>query len=285
MSGLRFFFEKGKKIGLIFGGLFGFLGISWAESMDHLSALQGTNYQLLHSEIVDHDYHIFVKVPETEKVEKLPVVYLLDGGNLFPMLTSYAMYLGVSEELPPMIMVGISYGTQDWRKGNMRSRDYTLPAKDRDHYGGAEKFHQFLQQELIPMIEKDYPADPNKRFLMGHSIGGQFVLYTAMYQPEGFAGLVASNPAIHRNTEAFLKPVPSATATTKLFIMQAANDDEQFKTPRKKWLDHWQKQPRHWQQKVMTIEGHNHMSSVPAAFRQGMRWLLESSDITKQEKP
>lgn len=252
-----------------------------AEKIEHLTALQGSTYHLLHSEFVDHDYHIFVQVPETEVYEKLPVVYLLDGGNLFPMLTPYAKYLNIPDELPPMILVGISYGTQDWRKGNMRSRDYTLPAKERDHYGGAENFHQFLQQELIPLIEKTYPANPDKRFLMGHSIGGQFALYTTMYQPGTFSGLIASNPAIHHNTEAFLKPVPPATAMTQLFIMQADNDDEQFKKPRKQWLDHWQKQPRHWQQKVMTISGHNHMSSVPAAFRYGMKWLLENNEPTE----
>jgi hypothetical protein len=29
---------------------------------------------------------------------------------------------------------------------------------------------------------------------------------------------------------------------------------------------------------VMTAQGHNHMSSIPAAFRQGMKWLLAKSN-------
>ena len=260
-----------------------FCATSHAEKIDHLTALQGTEYHLLHSEIIDHNYHVFVKVPEIEGVEKLPVIYVLDGGNLFPMLTPYARYLSVVDELPPVIMVGISYGTDDWRKGNMRSRDFTLPAEGRDHYGGAEKFHQFLVKELIPLIEKKYPADPKHRILMGHSIGGQFVLYNAMFQPQIFTGLIASNPAIHRNTELFMQPFDTNTNKPKLFILQADQDDDQFKKPRQQWLDYWQDKPHHWQQEVMTIQGHNHMSSVPAAFRQGLKWLLQEPNTTEQK--
>mgnify|MGYP001827115150 CR=1 FL=1 len=249
--------------------------LSKAASTEHLTALQGTDYHLVHSKVVDHDYHVFVKVPETEKSEKLPVVYLLDGGNLFPMLTPYARYLNIFDEVPPVIMVGISYGTSDWRQGNMRSRDYTLPAKRREHYGGAEKFHQFLTQELIPMIEKKYPADPKQRILLGHSIGGQFALYCAMFQPQTFTGLIASNPAIHRNTDLFLKPLELSSHHPKLFIMQADKDDDQFKKPRQQWLDYWRDKPHHWQQQVMTAKDHNHMSSVPVAFRRGLMWLFQ----------
>ncbi len=248
----------------------------WAADLEQLSAMKGSQYQLFHSEKVDHDYHIYVHVPrETEenKNKKFPTVYLLDGGNTFPMFVPYAKYLSWTEDMSEVVMVGISYGTDDWRQGNMRSRDFTLPAKDRDHYGGAEKFHQFLSTELIPLIEKKYPADPEQRILFGHSLGGQFALYSAMFQPQTFSGLIASNPAIHRNTELFLATVEPNQHQPKLFIMQADQDNEEYRLPRQKWLAYWQDKPHHWQQQVMTIKGHNHMSSVVAAFRQGMKWL------------
>ncbi len=246
-----------------------------AADLDQLTALKGSTYHLMHSEVVDHDYHIYVHVPRqaAEQAKKLPVVYLLDGGNTFPMLAPYARYLSWPGDIPPVIMVGISYGTDDWRQGNKRSTDYTLPAKDRDDYGGAKKFHQFLSTELIPMIERNYPADPQQRLLFGHSLGGQFALYCAMFQPQTFSGLIASNPAIHRNTALFLVTPEATDEQPRLFIMQADQDDEAYRLPRQKWLAYWQDKPHHWQQQVMTIKGHNHMSSVPAAFRQGMKWL------------
>lgn len=258
-----------------------------AADLDQLTALQNTDYKLLHSNVLNHDYHIYIKVPAEADVDKgktWPVVYLLDGGHTFPMLSPYADYLLVAKELPPVIWVAISYGTDDWRLGNKRSTDFTLPAKDREHYGGAEDFHRFLSKELFPWVEGKYPADPKQRVLFGHSMGGQFALYCAMFQPQTFAGIIASNPAIHRNVEAFLVEQTPTKIQPKLFIMQAENDDEIYQQSRQQWLAHWKDQPRNWQQHVITAWGHNHMSSVPTAFRQGMLWLF-SKPTTEQNKP
>ena len=259
----------------------------FATDFEQLTGIQGSDYQQLHSKAVDHDYHIFIKLPDQAKSEpytKWPVVYLLDGGNMFPMLSPYADYLLWAKDLPPVILVGISYGTDDWRQGNNRSTDFTLPAKDREHYGGAALFHRFLSAELMPLIEAKYPADPKQRVLFGHSLGGQFGLYCAMFQPQTFSGIIASNPAIHRNLESFLVNNEATDIQPKLFIMQADNDDEVYQKPRQQWLAHWQDKPHSWQQKVMTAQGHNHMSSVPTAFRQGMMWLF-SKPTTEPKQP
>ncbi|MGJ8662585.1 MAG: alpha/beta hydrolase [Marinicella sp.] len=252
-------------------------GFCLAANTDNMTSLSGSSYQMMHSKEVGHDYHIYIKTPEMtaeNKSQKFPTIYLLDGGNTYPMFVPYAKYLSWTDNTPPVIMVGISYGTDDYKKGNKRSTDFTLPAVGRDHYGGAEKFHQFLINELFPMIEKEYPSDPNQRILFGHSLGGQFGLYSAMFQPQTFSGIIASNPAIHRNTDSFLIDIEPSEHQPKLFIMQADNDNEQYKAPRKKWLDYWHNKPHHWQKQVMTAQGHNHMSSLPVAFRQGMLWLF-----------
>jgi predicted alpha/beta superfamily hydrolase len=255
----------------------------WAQAadMDHLTSLRDVDYLALKSITNQHQYHVFIKAPDTGQATPAggyPVVILLDGGNLFPMLAAYHQYLELSEELPPVILVGLSYGTHDWRAGNKRSTDYTLPAKDRAHYGGAELFRNMLMSELMPLIETRYPVNQQRKILMGHSIGGQFALYEAMFQPADFFGLIASNPAIHRNTGAFLKSPKATAEQPRLFIMQADGDDETFRLPRQQWLDHWQDQPHHWSMKVETLPGHNHMSSVPAAYRQGMLWLLNDNN-------
>ena len=85
-------------------------------------------------------YHLVVRAPQTTektKNETYPVVYLLDAGITFPMLASYYHLLNLLGELPDVIIVGISYGTDDWRKGNNRSVDFTASSKERDHWGGA----------------------------------------------------------------------------------------------------------------------------------------------------
>lgn len=248
-----------------------------SQPLEHLNGLDDSHYQLMSSTTLEHDYHIYVRVPPgTKPSEKLPTIYLLDGGNTFPMLVPYAKYLGFFDELPPVILVGIAYGTDDWRQGNRRSTDFTLPAAGQDHYGGAESFHRFLTAELIPWVEKNHPSDPQQRMLFGQSLGGQFAIYCAMFQPTTFAGLIASNPAIHRNTKQFTKAIEPTQAQPRLFIMQADGDGEVYQQSRDVWLTYWDNKPHHWQLQVETVTGHTHMSSVPSAFRQGMMWLLSN---------
>ena len=191
-----------------------FCGLLHGASTQHLTSLKGVDYLPLDSNINQHRYHVYIKAPATQASEptRYPVVLLLDGGNLFPMLAPYHQNLQLAEELPPVILVGISYGTHDWREGNKRSTDYTLPAKDRDHYGGADDFNKVLNTELMPLLKTRYPIDEQRIILMGHSIGGQFALYAAMFQPEEYFALIASNPAIHNNTDEFLRQPEPTTA-------------------------------------------------------------------------
>lgn len=257
---------------------------SVAEPLSHLQGMQNITYHAMKSAHTDSTYHIYVSSPSVSKDTQLPVVYLLDGGNTFPMLASYAKYMMFSEEIPPLILVGISYGTDEFKQGNFRSRDFTLASAERSYYGGAPQFHRFLTTELMPWVAQQHAIDDDKKILFGHSIAGQFVLYNAMFQPQTFSGLIASNPAIHRNVEAFIAPLPTTQAKPKLVLMQAEQDDEQFQTPRTQWLDHWHNKPHHWQLKIMQANGHNHMSSVPSAFRQGLLWLFNQPQTSNEIK-
>jgi predicted alpha/beta superfamily hydrolase len=113
--------------------------------LNKLTGFQNSQYHLFHSDSINHDYHIYVNPPASYDADKkYPTVYLLDGGITFPLLAGYYRYLNLAEELPAMIVVGISYGTHDYKKGNRRSTDFTAPAKDRDYYGGAGQFSKML---------------------------------------------------------------------------------------------------------------------------------------------
>ena len=125
---------------------------------------------------------------EIDSVKTYPTVYLLDGGITYPLLASYYKYLLLGEEVPELIIGGISYGTNDWQKGNQRSRDFTAKAADRSFWGGAPEFSEFLSSELFPFIENNYPSDSKQRIIFGQSLGGQFVLYAAQTKPEFYPG-------------------------------------------------------------------------------------------------
>ncbi len=247
-----------------------------ANDFEKLNSIENTVYHELHSKVLNKTYHIHVKAPKPLKEKtKYITVYLLDGDITFPLLASYSKYLNLAEDIPDIILVGISYGTDDFKKGNSRGHDFTAPANGRAHYGGAEKFQSMLNQELFPMIEKNYPSDKQKRILFGQSLGGQFALFNTMYHPKNFWGVIASNPAIHRNLE-FFKGTPFDNKKPGLlYVSRAKNDEARYIQPLNEWLSYWNEKTHPWSMKVAWLEDHNHFSAAPDAFRNGMRWIMK----------
>jgi predicted alpha/beta superfamily hydrolase len=246
---------------------------------DHLQGLGDTRYHKIKSSDLGRDFHIYVMLPDGydgNSRETYPTIYLLDGGALFPMLAAYYRYLQFDGELPESIIVGISYGTSDFENGNFRGTDYTAPSDERAYYGGAEKFQGFLRQQLLPLIEDKYRSREDRRIIFGHSIGGQFVLYTAQTDPAMFWGHIASNPALHRNLDYFLALAPKRKTDSRLFIANGTRNDLQFQEPANEWIQHWSKASQtSWKLHSMDLQGHTHMSTPPVAFRHGMIWLYD----------
>ena len=261
-----------------------FITVSTASLAVETRFMQGlgdAHYQQIDSEIIGRRFHIYIMLPdgyEQSAEESYPTIYLLDGGTLFPLITAYYRYLHLGEEVPDAIVVGISYGSDTFEGGNYRSTDYTAKSSERDYWGGAEKFQQFLSSELFPLIEQAYRSSPGRRLIFGHSLGGQFVMYTAQTKPDLFWGHIASNPALHRNLAFFLQKHVEAGVPgeqSRLFVGVGALDDPRFRVPALDWIERWYNNDDNpWQLKTMDLDGHTHMSAPPESFRQGMIWLF-----------
>ena len=253
-----------------------------AVDTQYLQGLGDARYHQVSSDIVGRPYHIFVSVPagyDDAGDTKFPTVYVLDGGSLFPLFAAYYRYLNFGEEIPDAIIIGISYGSDLLEEGNYRSTDYTAPSTERDYWGGAERFQDFLGNELLTFIEENYRSNPDRRIIFGQSIGGQFVLYTALTKPNLFWGHIASNPALHRNLPFFLEQHGQASTNdrSKLFVGSGMLDNQRFREPAQAWIKHWSGvDETPWDLKAMDLEGQTHMSAPPVSFRQGMRWLFST---------
>ena len=247
----------------------------------YLQGMGDARYERFESEILGRGFHVFVRLPddyEQAADTRYPTIYLLDGGVQFPMLATYHWYLGLGDEVPDAIVVGISYGDSTFEGGNYRSTDFTAPADDREYWGGAPKFQRFFSDELIPHIESHYRARNDRRIIFGQSLGGQFVLYTALTKPDLFWGHIASNPALHRNLSFFLQAHSAAKSSAKLFVASGSLDAPRYRGPAIEWIDHWSgTADKPWQLETITLDGHTHLSAPPAAFRTGMTWLFSES--------
>ena len=133
------------------------------------------------SSIISDSYPVYVFLPENYNVNsKNQLIIALDGDTRFNTIAGIISDKAQSESIPSCILVAIG-------NNNQRNRDYT-PTAYAHGSGGAEKFYQFIKNELIPELESRYSIDPsNNKTLLGHSFGGLFTQY-AMAQER------ASNP-------------------------------------------------------------------------------------------
>lgn len=127
------------------------------------------------------------------------VLYVLDGDLFFGLATDMTRLMHrLFGELPPILVVGIGYGTVDGNVMNdARNRDFTPTADARAALsGGASHFLGFLRDELKPLIAERYPQATGPSALFGSSMGGLFASFAALEQPESFDRYIIASPAL-----------------------------------------------------------------------------------------
>lgn len=253
--------------------------------LDHLPALSG-DYLRVQSREVGRSYHVYVRYPgdyAKEPHKRYPVVYVLDGDSLFPILAASHLFLHYDEQLPEALIVGIAYGSFD-PAVNRRDVDFTGPAAGvAPDKAGAPAFQRFLRAELLPLIERNYRADPARRILFGQSRGGSFVLYSAFTEPDLFWGRIASNPAFDPGRDRFFgMPAPASVAGLGLVVTSGSRDRARYRDAALQWFKAWEgRTDTPWAVKTHTIEGGTHAADSSRAYRAGMLWLFRGEGTAK----
>ena len=151
----------------------------------------------LYSKTLNEFRNIYVQLPasySSEKNQKYPVVYILDGELFLPTVNDVQNYYS-GGFTPEMVLVGISNDknrVRDLTTSTITTK-YGMPFNEKN--GEADNFRQFIETELIPYIENKYPVT-NYRTLIGHSYGGLFTISTLIHQPELFANYLAIDPSL-----------------------------------------------------------------------------------------
>lgn len=154
-------------------------------------------------------YRIMTWFPVTPPPDSgFPVIYILDANAVFGSLVETIRLLCRGPHgIVPFAAVGIGYPTDQPLDRNGRFFDFTVeagehdppPGKDRADWpptGGAPLFLAWIEEELKPWIERLMPVDRSRQMLLGHSLGGLFVLYTLFAKREAFRFYAAGSPSI-----------------------------------------------------------------------------------------
>ena len=154
--------------------------------------LLNTEVHLLPSSYVDQTFKLFIALPEgyAESNQTYPILVMTDANWFFSIFNSAIRFLPV----PPMIVVGIGYPTDDFNEVlRLRARDF-LPS--RDATGGGPSFLSFIREELFPFINARYRVNADDRSFWGYSYGGTFGLYTLFNRLDTFKRYIIGAPTL-----------------------------------------------------------------------------------------
>lgn len=169
------------------------------------------------------DYHTTNK--------KYPVLYMMDGENLFDDAESFAGEWGVdeamdtffSDSVPTAIVIGIDHGSD-------RLNEY-MPWINSEYGGGkGEAFADFLVHTLKPHIDSIYRTLPDRENTMiaGSSLGGLMSMYIVLRNNDVFAKACVFSPSFFINPEinAFTEKTVFKGPSKIYFYMGGMEDDE-----------------------------------------------------------
>ncbi len=136
--------------------------------------------------------------PDVVAGQQLPVIYLADGNTAsFAPIAEAAMVAG---RAAPAMIVGIESGQGPvegcpQKPCDRRMVEYLLDANPAGPQTDTPfgRHLRFVTDELIPYIEKDYPASPRRedRVTAGYSNGGAWALAAAEARPDLFGKVLA----------------------------------------------------------------------------------------------
>jgi uncharacterized protein len=182
------------------------------------------------STVLGEDRRILVRTPANYETNKAtyPVMYMTDGDAHIVHTSGSIDFLARQGRMSELILVGIP--NTDRARDLSPTKPSTTGATGAPQFptaGGADKFLQFIETELIPEINKRYRVTPYK-ILAGHSLGGMFAVHTMVTKPDLFNSYIAVSPALHwdnqivvKRAEEFFKSRKEFDAT---FFMSIANE-------------------------------------------------------------
>lgn len=173
---------------------------------------------------------VWVYLPEdyTNSSNYYPVVYMLDGQNIFDAATSFVGEWGVDESmesLPSGVVDAIVVATDNG--GAERINEYS--AWENPQYGGgdAAAFADFMVTELKPLIDGLFRTQPGRMTtaVMGSSLGGLMAMYLVFEHGETFGKAGVMSPSFWFTDGIYtLAENHTVLPDTRIFMLGGTNE-------------------------------------------------------------
>ncbi len=221
-----------------------------------------TNKISIESRVLGEERTVYIYLPESYSgsLNQYPVLYVLDGRSHFLYLSGLVESISRSKHMPEMIVVAI--------ENTDRTRDLT-PTKamypilsDQPVGGGADRFTEFIDEELIPFVENNYRTK-TFRMLAGHSLAGLYVTYVLLNYSDLFDAVFASSPSLHWDEQLVIrqsvKILEKDFNSPKRYYLSLGSKEEKIKGDLEEFVEILKKSEScnfNWEYNVITDADH-----------------------------
>ena len=241
----------------------------------------------LDSKVLGEKRHILVHLPQSyaKGQSRFPVLYLTDAETQMLHTSGTVDFLARANSMPEMVVVGITHSD---RMHDLTPTHSTGPMEKTS--GGADKFLQFLEEELIPTINQRYRTAPYKVFA-GHSLGGLFAIHTYLSHPKTFDAYIAVSPSLWWDGRLLLNRAEAAFAERKAegtVFLALGDEGKLMQEPFDRFKAILEKAAGpDLHLSTQAFDDENHVSVVLRAHYQGLKQVFngwrEPRDITFQQ--
>ena len=254
---------------------------------------------VLKSKINGTTYYLSVSLPmhySKTDTTHYPVLYMLDGGIVFPIAHAARNSMDVFGELQDVIIVTIEYewnqSLSPWMIG--RWKDFT-PSKDEkmdaspDYLklfglqpgalssGGARVFLEVIKKDIIPFIDKNYRTTDD-RGIYGHSLGGLFATYCLLTEPGLFQRYSINSPSLWWNNKEMFKLEKSVSEknnslNAKIFMSVGGKEGKMMIGAMTSFADSLRNDFKGLNITTHVFEDEDHMSVMPANISRTLKVL------------
>ncbi|WP_348823660.1 alpha/beta hydrolase [Flavobacterium aestuarii] len=199
-----------------------------------ISGFAQVNTVSFNSEKLNEKRELYVSLPasyEKNTAKHYPLLIILDGDYLTNPFTGALNYGSHWDELPEVIVVGISQN-----KNNQRDLDCGV-----DHITGMPEkksvaFFDFISLELIPMIQKEYRTT-NFKIIAGHGITASYLNFFLYQEKPLFNAYISLSPELPAEMEDKLPEIIASSQLSSFYYLSVSEGDEPKMQQRIKKLD------------------------------------------------
>ena len=262
-----------------------------AEAGRSVSASRGGDAQpfQITSAILKETRRILVVLPasysQSAPDRRYPVTVVVDGEYLIAPVAAVSDELSRNGQIPESIIVGIeNVGGADWLSSNKkRVYDLTPPGLSVSGSGlneGGDRFLDFIEQELLPAIDRQFRAAAPRTFI-GVSSGGILATYAAATRPT-YRAVISLDAPVHLG-ENWLAKKLRGRVDAPLPSVRYASLEARFSWPDAEWKALVAKAPASWilYREKLQLEGHETMQMLGAYL--GLRQVF--SDYSRFAAP